>query len=54
MLYAGGDYTRKPANVAYYKFVGAHWGDYVLHGTAKIKRSSGPAKIKQSQHMPTL
>jgi CubicO group peptidase (beta-lactamase class C family) len=29
----------------YYKHVSAHWEDYALHGTAKIKRSSKPAKL---------
>ena len=29
----------------YYKYVSAHWDDYALHGTAKIKRSVNPAKL---------
>jgi CubicO group peptidase (beta-lactamase class C family) len=29
----------------YYKYVSAHWDDYALHGTAKIKRSVKPAKL---------
>ncbi len=29
----------------YYKYVSAHWGDYALHGTAKINRSTKPAKL---------
>ena len=29
----------------YYKYVSAHWGDYALHGTAKISRSTKPAKL---------
>jgi CubicO group peptidase (beta-lactamase class C family) len=29
----------------YYKHVSAHWDDYALHGTAKIKRSAKPAKL---------
>jgi CubicO group peptidase (beta-lactamase class C family) len=29
----------------YYKYVSAHWDDYALHGTAKIKRSAKPAKL---------
>ena len=29
----------------YYKYVSAHWDDYALHGTAKIKRSTKPAKL---------
>ena len=29
----------------YYKHVSAHWDDYALHGTAKINRSTKPAKL---------
>ena len=29
----------------YYKYVSAHWDEYALHGTAKINRSTKPAKL---------
>lgn len=29
----------------YYKYVSVHWDDFSLHGTAKIRRSSNPAKL---------
>ena len=29
----------------YYRHVSAHWDDYALHGTAKVKRSLKPAKL---------
>ena len=29
----------------YYKYVSAHWDDYALHGTAKINRSTKPARL---------
>ncbi len=35
----------------YYKHVSAHWDDYALHGTAKIKRAVNPAKLEQGERL---
>jgi CubicO group peptidase (beta-lactamase class C family) len=35
----------------YYKHVSAHWDDYALHGTAKIKHSTNPAKLEQGERL---
>lgn len=35
----------------YYKHVSAHWDAYALHRTAKIKRSSNPAKLEQGERL---
>jgi len=29
----------------YYKYASAHWDDYAVHGTAKINRSTKPARL---------
>ena len=33
----------------YYKYASAHWGDYALHGTAKINRSTKPARLTDAE-----
>jgi CubicO group peptidase (beta-lactamase class C family) len=35
----------------YYKLVSAHWDDYALHGTAKVKRSASPTKLEQGERL---
>ena len=37
-----------PANMQkwpYYKHVSAHWDDYAVHKTARVKRSANPTKL---------
>jgi len=33
----------------YYKYVSAHWDEFAAHGTAKIRPSKNPAKLKLAQ-----
>ena len=35
----------------YYKYVSAHWDEYALHGTAKVKRSANPAKLQPGERL---
>ena len=35
----------------YYKHVSAHWDEYALHGTAKVKRSASPAKLEDGDRL---
>ena len=35
----------------YYKYVSAHWDEYALHGTVKIKRSANPARLQQGERL---
>jgi CubicO group peptidase (beta-lactamase class C family) len=35
----------------YYKYVSAHWDEYALHGTVKVKRSANPAKLQQGERL---